>query len=73
AHPEVQMAPTKPAPGIFLIGLNEYMDVWNLHHYVWLSNFQPIGQVAYNGLLIRVTEDDLKMISDPKPKGSPVH
>jgi hypothetical protein len=67
SHPEIQMAPVKPAPGIFLIGLNDYMDVWNLHHYAWLNKFQPVGQVAYNGLLIRVTEDDLKMIPDPKP------
>ena len=65
-HPEIHMAPTKPAPGIYLINLNDYMDVWNLHQYAWLSSLQPIGQVAYNGLLIRVTEDDLKMLSHPK-------
>jgi hypothetical protein len=65
-HPEVHMAPMKPAPGIYLINLNDYMDVWNLHQYAWLRNFQPIGQVAYNGLLLRVTEDDLKALPHPK-------
>jgi Dolichyl-phosphate-mannose-protein mannosyltransferase len=68
AHPEVQMAPVKPAPGIFLIGLNDYLDVWNLHHYAWLSRFRPVGEVAYNGLLIRVTGEDLKTVSNPNPK-----
>ena len=65
-HPEVHMAPMKPAPGIYLINLNDYMDVWNLHQYAWLSSFKPIGQVAYNGLLIRVTGDDLKALPHPK-------
>jgi hypothetical protein len=51
------MAPTKPAPGIFLVNLNDYMDVWNLHNYAWLGRIQPVGQVAYSGLLIRVTMD----------------
>jgi hypothetical protein len=61
------MAPIKPAPGIYLINLNDYMDVWNLHQYDWLSRIQPVGQVAYNGLLVRVTADDLKMLPAPKP------
>jgi Dolichyl-phosphate-mannose-protein mannosyltransferase len=56
-HPNVRMAPTKPAPGIFLVNLNDYMDVWNLHNYAWLGRIQPVGQVAYSGLLIRVTMD----------------
>jgi hypothetical protein len=70
-HPEVHMAPVKPAPGIFLINLNDYMDIWNLHQYAWLGNLPPIGQVAYNGLLIRVTENDLKMPYGPKKQEAP--
>jgi len=65
-HPEVSMAPMKPASGTFLINLNDYMDVWNLHQYKWLANFKPVGQVAYNGLLINVSKDDLKKLIQSK-------
>ena len=60
SHPDVHMAPTNPKPGIFLINTNDYMDVWNLHKYAWLGHFKPFGEVAYNGLLIKVSADDLK-------------
>ena len=58
-HPEVKMAPQKPATGIFLIGVNDYLDIWNLQQYDWLKRIPPSGVVAYNGLLITVSEKDL--------------
>jgi hypothetical protein len=59
-HPEVKMAPTQPAPGIYLINTADYLDVWNKKQYTWLAHLKPFGVVAYNGLLIKVTEKDLK-------------
>ena len=59
-HPEVRYAPTVPATGVFLIELDDYMDIWNLHRYDWISKIKPSGQVACNGLLITVTENDLR-------------
>jgi hypothetical protein len=58
-HPEVKYAPIVPKAGVFLIELDDYMDVWNLHKYDWISKLEPSGQVAYNGLLITVSQDDL--------------
>jgi hypothetical protein len=58
-HPEVKWAPTVPESGVFLIELDDYMDVWNLHKYDWISKFEPSGQVACNGLLITVKQDEI--------------
>lgn len=57
-HPEVKMAGYQPGTGLFLIKLNDYMDVWNLHKYDWIRRFKPIGNVACNPLLIFVNPDD---------------
>jgi hypothetical protein len=57
-HPEVKWAPTVPESGVFLIELDDYMDVWNLHKYDWISKFEPSGQVACNGLLITVKPEE---------------
>jgi hypothetical protein len=59
-HPEVKRATTVPEPGIFLIELSDYMDIWNRHQYDWINHIKPSGQVAYNALLVTVTESDLK-------------
>lgn len=53
-HPEVQFAPATPSSGIFLVSLNEYMDIWNTGKYQWISGHPPIDVVAYNWLLVRV-------------------
>ncbi|GAC1420538.1 MAG: hypothetical protein NVS1B13_11850 [Flavisolibacter sp.] len=59
-HPEVRLVPERPAPGTFLINTNDYLDIWNLHRYDWISHLKPSGHVAYNGLLIRVRQQDLE-------------
>jgi hypothetical protein len=59
-HPEVRLAPTTPQTGIFLINTQDYLDVWNEHKYDWLSGVKPCGQVAYDGLLIKVEEKDIQ-------------
>lgn len=61
-HPEVQYATTRPATGVFLIELDDYMDTWNLHKFDWISQIEPSGQVAFNGLLVTVTKDDLNRL-----------
>jgi hypothetical protein len=58
-HPEVKYAPEIPATGTFLIELDDYMDIWNLHKYDWISRIGPTGEVACNGLLITVGKEDL--------------
>ncbi len=68
AHPEVSMAPRSPRIGVFLITLHNYMDIWNLHEYDWIRGIPPSGQVAFNGLLIKVTDDDLKHLSEYHPE-----
>jgi hypothetical protein len=42
-----------------LINTEDYLDIWNLHRYDWLSGIKPYAVVAYSGLLIRVGENDL--------------
>jgi len=59
-HPQVHYAPKKPEAGTFLINTEDYLDIWNRHLYDWIRNIKPTSQVAYSGLLITVTPDDLK-------------
>jgi Dolichyl-phosphate-mannose-protein mannosyltransferase len=59
-HQDVRMAPLQPQTGTFLVYLDDYMDIWNLHRYDWISRIEPTGEVACNGLLVVVREADLK-------------
>jgi 4-amino-4-deoxy-L-arabinose transferase-like glycosyltransferase len=45
-----------PQNGIFLVSTSDYMDIWNLKKYSWLQKYKPFDHVAYNWLLIRVTD-----------------
>jgi hypothetical protein len=65
-HPEVKMAGIHPEAGIFLINVNDYLDVWNRHRYDWIGHIKPFGQVAFNGLLIRVTSNDIDLLPGNK-------
>jgi hypothetical protein len=69
-HPEVRPCPTEPSTGTFLINLSDYMDIWNLHQYDWISQIPPCGEVACNGLLVTVHSCDLKnsLIHVPEQK-----
>ncbi|MEP6595384.1 MAG: glycosyltransferase family 39 protein [Ginsengibacter sp.] len=59
-HSDVRLAPVKPQVGTFVIGLQDYMDIWNRHQYDWIQRFKPIGHVAYTYLLIKVEEKNIK-------------
>lgn len=59
-HPGVIWAPKEHAVGKFIISTEDYEDVWNRHEYDWIRSIEPSGHVAYNYLLIEVTENDLK-------------
>ncbi len=61
-HPGVKRISAVPEPGTFLMTSSEYLDTWNLHTFAWANGIKPTGQVAYNGLLITVTEADLQKI-----------
>ena len=58
-NPEVQIAPTTPQPGTFIINTEDYLDIWNLHKYDWINRIKPSGQVAYNWLLVTVEKKDI--------------
>lgn len=53
-HPNVKVAPKTPRQGTFAISLREYMDVWNQHEYDWISQYKPVGHIAYTYLLVKV-------------------
>ena len=61
-HPDIKIPTLKPETGTFLINTNDFLDVWNLHRFDWLSKIKPSGQVAYNGLLVTVSENDLREV-----------
>ncbi|MEQ1799910.1 MAG: hypothetical protein ABL872_18280, partial [Lacibacter sp.] len=59
-HKDVKWVTERPEVGIFLITVDDYMDIWNKHQYDWITSFKPIGHVAHSALLIRVTEKDIE-------------
>ena len=58
-HPETSWAPKDPQKGNFIISLENYMDIWNRHEFDWIEKITPYGHIAYNYLLINVTDKDL--------------
>jgi hypothetical protein len=61
-HPDVKPITPVPSTGTFLIELSDYMDIWNLHQYDWINHIRPSGQVAFNSLLVTVTEENIKAV-----------
>lgn len=55
-NPEVSFPKETPQNGVFLVSPSDYMDIWNLKKYSWLQSYKPFGHVAYNWLLIKVTD-----------------
>jgi hypothetical protein len=53
-HPDVHVAPHQPYKGIFVISIEDYLDIWNRHQYDWVKNYEPVGHVAHSYLLIEV-------------------
>ncbi len=60
ANPNVKWVEKKPSPGIYLITVEDYLDIWNRHAFDWVTKYKPIGHVAHAGLLIKVTASDLQ-------------
>jgi len=62
-HPGLRSVSIVPAVGTYLLNVNDYMDIWNLHRYDWIGSISPSAHVAYDGLLITVTNDDIKHLT----------
>ena len=58
-HPEVHWVTEKPATGLFLIKVDDYLDIWNRHKYDWITGIRPSGVVAHSALLVTVDASDL--------------
>ena len=56
-HKDVEWAPRNPKNGKFIINTQDYLDVWNSHEYDWIKKYKPVGHVAYNYLLVEVTQE----------------
>jgi len=58
-HPDVHWAGTIPGVGNYLIRVDDYLDIWSLHQYDWITGIRPYGQVGFSNLLIHVRDSDL--------------
>jgi dolichyl-phosphate-mannose-protein mannosyltransferase len=59
-HPDVKPPPLRAAPGIFVMSVADYLDIWNRHQYDWIQRFNPTDHVAYTYLVFEINEKDLK-------------
>jgi hypothetical protein len=59
-NPGVSMVPRTAQTGTFLIAVEDYLDIWNLHRFDWISGIRPSDHVAYAYLLIKVEEKDIR-------------
>ncbi|HEX2534933.1 MAG TPA: glycosyltransferase family 39 protein [Chitinophagaceae bacterium] len=53
-HPDVQVPGTKPAPGKYLISVQDFLDLSRTNRYTWLQSYQPYGHVQHTHLLLEV-------------------
>jgi Dolichyl-phosphate-mannose-protein mannosyltransferase len=51
-NPTVKYAPQAPAKGVFVVMLDEYMDIWNTGKYKWLQQYEPVASVAEGCFLV---------------------
>lgn len=58
-HPEIKWPGSAPQAGEFILGVNNYLDLYVTGKYTWLRNFEPYNHVDHCYLLFRVTEKDL--------------
>jgi len=58
-HPEIKWPDLSPAPGYFILGINDYLDLKGTGTYAWLKNFEPYDHVDHCYLLFKVNEADL--------------
>ena len=59
SHPEIKWPEIMPAPGYFILGINDYLDLKETGKYGWLKTFEPYDHVDHCYLLFKVNEEDL--------------
>jgi len=58
-HPEIKIADDTAKAGVFVLGINDYLDLKGSGQFGWLRNFEPYGHINHCYLLFRITETDL--------------
>ena len=54
-HRDVQLADTIAKAGKFVLGINEYVDIYGSGKYGWLKSFEPLAHINHCYLLFNVT------------------
>jgi hypothetical protein len=54
-HKDVQLADTVAKTGKFVLGVNDYVDIYGSGKYGWLKNFEPVAHINHCYLLFNVT------------------
>ena len=58
-HPEFKSPPQVPRAGEYIVGINEFLDLYQRQTHPWLNNFVPYDHVNHCYLLFRITDKDL--------------
>jgi hypothetical protein len=58
-HPLFKTPPPVPQAGNYIVGINEFLDLYQRKKHPWLNNFVPYDNVNHCYLLFRITEKDL--------------
>jgi hypothetical protein len=59
-HPETGIPGDEPAPGEYIFGINEYLDLKQTGRAAWLRKFEPYSHVNHCYLLFHITRQDLE-------------
>lgn len=60
-HPGAKLADSLPAAGTMIIGVNDFIDIYDRHNYDWLNkNFEPVAHLKHCYLIFNIREDALK-------------
>jgi hypothetical protein len=59
SHPGLTVAASMPRSGRQVISIDDFLDVWNEHHYDWISSFRPVGHIAHCYLIFDISPQDL--------------
>lgn len=54
-HKDVQLADTVAKAGKFVLGVNDYVDIYSSGKYGWLKKFEPVDHINHCYLLFNVT------------------
>jgi len=57
---DVKIVDTIPQAGRFVIGVNDFLDIYGTGKFGWLQGFEPVAHVDHCYLLFNVTEANLK-------------